>query len=310
MANAAKLLARTPARMLIVGFPGAGKTGALASLANMGYKIRFLDFDGNTEPLLKFTKPEFLKNIDIQTFEDKLRVGQKFIESAGIPQAFTNALKAMDRWKYTDEDGEEVDLGQSKDWGCDTIVVLDSLTAMGNASLMRVENLLNKTPLNRTQQVWGVAAAEQEKFIEKLTAKSNRFHVIVLAHMKMIGPKDIAASDSELTKDLKERAGELIQTRYFPSALGWALPQTIAQHFPTTLSIELKHKGGDKMERVIRTIPRPDLDIKVPAPNLPDKLDITDGLATIFKAITPPLETCLDTTVGEEPTTTKEGSNV
>lgn len=289
MANAAKLATRTPFRGIIVGFPGAGKTGALASLANMGYKLRVLDFDGNMEPLLRYTKPEFLSNIDILTFEDRLRMGQKFLETNGVPQAFTNALKAMDRWKYVDEDGTEVDLGQSKDWGPDTVVVLDSLTAMGSAALSRIENLLNKTPQNRTQQVWGIAATEQEKFIEKLTASSNRFNVIVLAHMKMVGPKDIGANDSDLTKDIKERAGELIQTRYFPSALGWALPQTIAQHFPVALSVELQHKGGSSVSRVIRTIPRQDLDIKLPALNVPDKLDISDGLATIFKAVAPPL---------------------
>ncbi len=59
----------------------------------------------------------------------------------------------MDRWKYT-EDGEEVDLGASKDWGPDTVVVLDSLTAMGTAAFRRQMSLMNKTPLNTTQQLW------------------------------------------------------------------------------------------------------------------------------------------------------------
>jgi hypothetical protein len=300
MANAAKLAAKKPVRAMLVGYPGAGKTGALASLANAGYKIRMIDFDGNTDPLLAFTKPEFLHNIDIVTLEDKLRKGQKFIETAGIPTAFTDGLSLMDRWKYKDEDGTEVDLGKSADWGCDTIVVLDSLTAMGIAAMRRVENLLNKTPLNRTQQLWGVSAGEQEAFIEKLTSDKNRFHVIVLAHIKMVGPKDIASGDSELTKDLKARAGDLIQTRYFPSALGWALPQTIGQHFPTLLSVELKHKGGSKINRVIRTIPRPDLDIKAPAPDMPDEVPVEDGMLKIFQALTVPLSKCEGASVATE----------
>lgn len=293
MANAAKLKAKAPVRAMLVGYPGAGKTGALASLANAGYKIRFLDFDGNTEPLLRFTKDEFLKNIDIQLFEDKLRNGQSFIEPLGQPQAFKQALDAMDQWKYTDEDGTLVDLGKSKDWGCDTVVVLDSLTALGTAAFRRVQNRLNKTAINTTQQVWGIAMTEQEAFIEKMTSNTNKFHVIVLAHLKMISPKDVAKDDSDTTKALKERAAELIPTRLFPSALGQALPPMIGGHFPTLLLVEPEYKPGNKVQRVIRTVPRPELDLKIPAPDLPASLPIDTGLAEIFKQMAPSLDTCL-----------------
>ena len=294
MANAAKLAQREPVRMLIVGYPGAGKTGALASLANAGYKLRVIDFDGNYLPLLKFTKPEALENIDIQTFEDKLRSGAKFIETEGLPQAFVNALKAMDRWKYTDPDGTEVDLGRSKDWGCDTIVVVDGMTGMGSASFRRVQNMLNKTPLNTTQQVWGIAMAEQDAFIEKLTAATNHFHVIVLSHLKMISPKTAPTDADPEVKELARQQIDLVPTRLFPTALGHQLPQTIGGHFPTLVLIEPEYKGTS-VKRVIRTVPRPELDLKLPA-DLPDKLDISDGLAKIFAALAPPLESCREST--------------
>ena len=302
MANAAKLALREPVRMLIVGYPGAGKTGALASLANAGYKIRLIDFDGNYLPLLKFTKPEFLPNIDIQTFEDKLRSGMKFIETEGIPTAFANALKALDRWKYTDVDGTEVDLGRSKDWGCDTIVVVDGMTGMGSASFRRVQNMLNKTPLNTTQQVWGIAMAEQDAFVEKLTSAQNAFHVIVLSHLKMISPKEASKDAEDGAKEIARQQMELIPTRLFPSALGHQLPQNIGGHFPTLVLIEPEYKGTT-VRRVIRTIPRPELDIKLPA-NMPDKLDISDGLAKIFAELAPPLSECS----GKTPLPSGEGS--
>lgn len=290
MANAAKINAFAPVRMMIVGYPGSAKTGSLASLANMGYKLRILDFDGNTEPLIKFTKPEFLANIDILSFEDKLRMGAKHFETVGLPSAFANAVKAMDRWKYLDGE-QEVDLGASKDWGCDTIVVLDSLTSMGQAGFRRVQAMLNKTPLNTTQQVWGIAMSEQEAFIEKLTAKSNRYHVIVLSHLKMIGPKDVMRDDADLTKDLKEKIADLVPTRLFPSALGQALPPMIGGHFPTLIQAEAVYKGTS-VRRVLHTLPRPDLDLKVPSPNLPAELDISDGLSQIFSVLAPPLASC------------------
>ncbi len=282
--QADKLNAHPAARIMLVGFPGTGKTGACAALANAGFKLRVLDFDGNLEPLILFTDNDKLKNIDILSFEDKLRSGQKFVEVAGLPTAFGNAFKALDRWKYTDEDGENIDLGQSKEWGSDTVIILDSLTAMGIAAKRRAMAMLNKTPLNTTQQCWGLAMQDQEGLIERLTSPLNRHHVIVTAHLKMIGPKDITPSDDPLTKELKEKAAEVVSTRLFPSALGVALPPQIGGHFPTLLLCETEFKAG-KARRVIRTVPRPELDLKVPAPNVPATLPLEDGLLTIFKAL-------------------------
>lgn len=278
-------IAKRSLRGLLAGYPGAGKTGALACLANAGLKLRVLDFDHNLEPLLMYTKPECLSNIDVLSFEDVMRDGPKHMQPNGLPKAFSGALKAMDRWKYTGEDGQEVDLGPSKEWGPDTVVVLDSLTTMGTAAFRRAQAVLNKTALNTTQQVWGLAMADQEAFIEKLTSPSNRFHVIVLSHLKMISPKGIVSGDDELTKSLKEAAAEIIPTKLFPSALGQQLPQFIGAHFPTLLLVERVIKGG-KLNRVIRSETGPELDLKLPAINVPSVLPIEDGLLTIFNSVT------------------------
>lgn len=287
MANAAKLAGINPVRAMLVGYPGAGKTGSLVPLVNAGFKIRMLDFDGNTEPLLLYSDPDKLVNVDIVHLEDKLRAGSRFIEPVGLPTAFKRGLDLMDEWKYTEGDGTEVNLGKSKDWGPDTIVVLDSLTEMGKAAFLRVQSLMNKTATNTTQQVWGIAMDEQENFIRKLTSKANNFHVLVLAHLVMIGPKDIGKDDTDLTKDLKERTANLVQTRLFPSALGQNLPPKIGGHFPTLLKVEPKYSAAGQAKRVLRTIPLPELDIKVPAPNLPAELPIETGMLTIFKALSP-----------------------
>lgn len=286
MVSAAKMAEAQPVRALIVGYPGAGKTGACACLASAGYQLRVLAFDkvGNMSPLLQYTDQDKLGNIDICLLEDKLRSGQKFIETAGLPEAFSGALKMMDHWTYKDEDGNEVDLGRSKDWGPETVVVLDSLTAMGEAAFRRAQAMLNKTPLNTTQQVWGLAMRDQEAFLEKLTSNANKFHVVVLSHLKMIGPKDIMPNDDDTTKELKGRVADIVPTRLFPSALGQSLPPKVGMHFPTVLLAEQEHKGP-VVRRVLRTVSRPELDLKVPAKGLPKELDISDGLLQVFKAI-------------------------
>lgn len=287
MANAYKAQAEAPVRAMLVGDPGTGKTGALAPLVDAGFKLRILDYDGNLEPLFKFVKDkEKLANVDFLHFEDPMRLMGQFMAPAGIPTAFTDGVRALDHWKYKDGD-KEIDLGASKDWGPDTIVVLDSLTKMGDAAMRRAMKLLNKTPVNTTKQTWGLAMAEQAYFIERLTSNTNRHHVIVLAHLRMISPKGIEKGDDETVKTIKERVIDMIDTKFFPRALGYELPQTIGGEFPTLLKMQIVHKPGNKVFRKLITVPQEHLDIKVPTPDLPPELDISDGMLKVFSALSP-----------------------
>src|SRR6266403_1996197 len=289
--RADKIASKQPVRMMIVGYPGTAKTGMIASLANAGYKLRVLDYDGNSQSLLTYTDADKLANIDIVYLEDRMRNGERFIETTGVPTAFRAGLDLLDEWKYKEPDGTLVNLGKSKNWGCDTVVVLDSITSMGLASFRRQKSISNKTPLNTTEQVWGIAMAQQEAFIEQLTSQSNHFHVIVLAHLKIVGPKDIRKEDDDITKEIKAELQELIPNRLFPSALGKALPPVIGGHFPILIEAANEFKGG-KVERVIRVIPRPELDLKIPSKVSFDKASVTDGLAKIFAELAPSLESC------------------
>jgi len=286
MTNAASLQASPALRIMVVGYPGTAKTGMLASLLNAGFKIRMLDFDGNPEPLLQYANPDKLQNLDIAYFEDKMRLGARFTEPSGIPTAFSDALKQMDDWKTQDAEGNPISLGASKDWGPDTIVVLDSLTSMGEAAMHRAMKLLNKTPENNTDRVWGLSMNEQLAFIKRLRAPTNRHHVIVLSHLKIISPRDARSGDSELTKSIKQEMAEVVPTRLYPSALGWQLPQQIGKEFPILLEAEKVTKGG-KTTRTLNLSPKTLLDVKFPGAIAETRLDISDGLLRVFEALSP-----------------------
>lgn len=288
MANAALLKKSNPVRMLVVGNPKAGKTGSLVSLLNAGFKIRFLDFDGNIEPLLNFANPAMLGNLDVLSFEDDVDLSPngQMTEVRGVPQAFANALKAMQHWKYKDETGAEVDLGRSKDWGLDTIVVLDSLTAMGHAAFARAIKLLNKTPLTITDRVWGLGMSEQMSFVKRLMSTGNSHHTIVLAHLKMIGPKEIRKGDDGITQQAKQELAALIETRLYPRALGRELPQEVGGEFPIIVEVSTEVVNG-KEKRVIKTMPRAELDLGVPMKDIPPKLDLSDGMLKLFEVLSP-----------------------
>lgn len=289
--NAEKFLENQVFRGLIAGYPGAGKTGCLASLANAGFKLRVIDFDGNPESLIQYTLPEFRKNIDVLSFEDKMSLQGAVIAPVGMPTAFANAWRALDRWRYEDESGDldektgkrYVDLGASKDWGPDTIVVLDGTTGMGSAAMDYSRAAMNKTALTQTRQVWGVAANNMEAFLKRGTSMNNRHHFIAISHVKAIGPEGEADNDSDFMKELKKEKAALIDTKLFPTGIGRQLPQTIAGHFPVCITAETKLKAN-KVQRILSVAAREDITTKLPVVDVSGLGDLPGdtGMLTIF----------------------------
>ncbi|MDE2107255.1 MAG: hypothetical protein KGL39_59205, partial [Patescibacteria group bacterium] len=221
-------------RILSKGFPGSAKTGSLASLANAGYNLRIADFDGNTDSLIPHLTPEALHRVEVVGLEDKLKDNGQFIEAQGAPTAFTRFMKLWNNWEYETPEGK-VSLGPVRSWTAKDILVVDSLTALGAAIMNRTLYVNNRTKMNRRDTDWGTAMGDQEDILKVITADDIPCHVIVTAHLNIIAPRDERKGDTDLTKQIKEEMAELIHPRYYPSALGWKLPQTIEQHFPVVL---------------------------------------------------------------------------
>ena len=284
MTNLAKIAKTMPVRAMLVGYPKAGKTGALVSLVNAGFKLRVLDFDGNLDPVLRFADQAMLKNVDAVTLKDSYEMKDKRTGIRGLPTARIRAARLLDHWKYVDDDGEEVDLGHSKDWGPDIIVVLDSLSALGSCSLNLVLSRNSRNMDNKIWNDWDGSQYEQDRLIEELCNKNH--HTVIMAHLVMVGPKAIDPKETELNKKLKERTAALVPTRLFPGALGKALSPTISRHTPTLVEVAVKENyAKSTTRRVINTQPRPELDLGVPAPGVPAELPLESGLHTIFSKL-------------------------
>lgn len=290
MANAFELMENLPVRGFLAGYPGSAKTGSLAPLINAGFKVRLLMYDkvSNLQPLFVYANHELLKrNVDIVVLEDKMRIGASYVEPAGIPTAFAEGMKMLNHWTYKDSSGDTVDLGHSSEWGSDTIVVVDSITSMGEASLRRATKLANRTPVNRTDAVYGLAMSEQTEFVRLLFSSGNKHHSLLTAHLKLVGPREPRKGDSDITKQVKEQVAQLVNTRLFPSALGWQLPQFIGGEAPIILRYDTQYRNG-QVKRIIRTTPSAEFDVKLPgAEKLPATLDVSDGLLKIFEALSP-----------------------
>lgn len=287
MASGAALKLNTPYRAFHIGYPGSGKTGALVSLLEAGYKIRVLDFEGNFNPLIDYASEAALANLDVVTLQDRFRSGDKFVEVSGLPEAFTNALKLMQEWKYKDDAGNEVNLGKSSEWGADTIVVVDSMSSGGQASKLRAMKFNNKMPNTMTSAVWGQAVADWNNFLEAMKNGHNKFHLIVNSHKQILGPGDfIQQGDADAVKEKKLEmiSGDMIPPRIYPVAVTKPQATTIHGMLPTMLEFVKTEKQG-KTVRVINTVSGPEIDVKISGRLLKPQYGIENGLREIFTAL-------------------------
>lgn len=256
-------------KLLIEGDSGTGKTGALASLVAAGYKLRILDFDNGLDVLKQYILrdcPDKINNVEFRTLRDKRKASADGPVIAGTPRAFIDAIKLLDRWKYTD--GEtEVDLGDPAQWGPDCILVVDSLTFMSDAAWDFREPLAPRSRDGKydIRMVYKDAQDAVENVLALLTSESFRTNVIVNSHIRYMDNPDGSK-------------------KAYPTSVGSALGPTIPRYFNSVAQCETK--GG---KRTIQTAATAMIDLKNPKPfAMKPSFPIETGLADFFAILRPP----------------------
>lgn len=264
------------------GRPKTGKTGSLASLINTGlYNVRIISLDAGIVTLDAYVKPEYRDKVEVVKFKEPL-----FCNSSGEmkfksdPVVFAKTMAMLFDWKHGD-----VDHGHVRTWGPNDVLVIDQLTDLCKAAMwntLKIEGRLDKGPRKRD---WGIAQGQVDLCMQLLASDDIPCNVIVLSHVKLIGPPVAEDSDDDDVKEAKRKVQQIIPYRLYPSALGQAQPPLIAGNLPYMLYYDTKDMGGDKVKRFIATQGRADFDISVPLEGVPKELDISDGLAKIFAAV-------------------------
>lgn len=257
-----------PIKLMLIGDPGSGKTGSLASLANAGYEVRIYDLDNGVEVLGDYlTNPkgpygkDAWKNIKYQTITEN-NVNLSALTNS-VPKGATvlnRLFSQLNHWKTEDED-----LGPITSWGPNVVLVIDSLTLMGKAALnfSQVQNAGNSKVDPRMHffhaQDWIESAAM------KLYGTDVKCNVIINTHISWIG--------DEVDKTLHG----------YPMTIGRALSGKIGRYFNTILM--MKTIGT---QRRIYTSSISSVELKSAAPlRLKPYYDISQGLAEIFKDLKP-----------------------
>lgn len=259
-------------KMLLMGDSGSGKTGALTSLVTLGYNLRILDFDNGLETLKQYVlreAPNRLASIEYRTLRDKRKASAAGPIISGAPRAFVEGIKMLDRWKYKDDSGSEIDLGIPAEWGTDVILIIDSLTFMSDAAYDWAEPLVptGKSSGERDNRaVYGMAQDAIESVLALLTAESFETNVIVISHIRYLDNIDGS-------------------TKGYPTAVGKALGPTIPRYFNSVAQC-LTHAGG---KRTIQTAATAMIDLKNPKPfEMQSHYPISTGLADFFSVLREP----------------------
>jgi len=237
-------------KLLLVGDSGSGKTSSLAALANAGYNLRILDYDDGLSILPEFLNKDAVKRVSYVTLKDAL----------GQASAFRKGVQLITQWK----DGDE-DFGPVKSWTNKDVLVIDSLTLMGESALRGALVFNNKKPTDQpTQPEWGTAARGVQYIIQYITGSEVPCNVVVTTHMQYM-------------------EGDLGVSKAYPTSVGSKLSTKIGRYFNCVCRIDTR-ASSKGVERTLRTVSDHKMDLKVTAPKLLDANYELD-LAKLFDAI-------------------------
>ncbi len=261
MSNLADYPASEFVKALIIGNSKTRKTTSLAELVKRGYKLRILDFDGLLHPLrsrIEKECPELLGNVECCTLRDKRKYTAAGPAIDGVPKAYMDGVRMLDRWKYGD-----TDLGVPATWGNDTILVIDSLSRWCDAAYDWRVPLSGKD----NRMAYHDAQKAVENNLGLLSGDFFHCNVIIICHI-------IYQEEDDGT------------VKGYPQGVGQKLSPKIPQYFPNM--IWYRRKGA---KYVIQTVSSPLIDLAFAKPfDVKDEYPNETGLGDIFDLLKGPLE--------------------
>jgi hypothetical protein len=296
----------SPAKILLIGKSGAGKTGALASLVAAGYNIRMLDTDKGIRPLhslltdVRYPYAQLIasQGIDLRhavRYEPvdiamKLRTittrqpnGNSTSETLLAPidsKAWSKVLTMLDNWKEGD-----VNLGAIQTWGPKDILVIDSFSTLSKCAYYFSQAMNGRLGARDQgydyQRDIGEAQSQLTRLLELLYSSIVTCNVIVISHITWVDESSGVASRPKTGADGQQTFSN---PDGHPSAIGRALSPQMPKYFNDTFVVR-SEGSGTAVRRTISTVPQEGVMAKASV-FLEREYPVTHGLATIFSQIT------------------------
>jgi hypothetical protein len=264
-----------PVKLIVASDSGGGKTGAIASLCEMGLSVRVADLDNNSgilRGLVTDASSPYVKRDP--TVGRRLTSVIPMTETRGLQNGKLGVIKAtawdklrssLECWKDSAQD-----LGPITSWTVNDVLVLDTFTRASRAAMnyhLMINGRLNQKP---SLYDFGDAQGLLRSLLEIITAEEVQCNVIVNCHI------DYGETKSGVPTE-------------FPMSIGNALGPEIATYFGSLLKLENQKRlvaGKQEMLRVFKTVPTGPLGVKNASPyGVPGDLPIETGLADYFKAV-------------------------
>jgi AAA domain len=263
----------TPVKILLLGDPGSGKTGSLASLVKAGYNLRVMDFDNGTEILRNLLTKEEYATISIIPLQDRRKAvkvpvygeGKNVIgyKVSAIPVRTDAWQKAVDLictdWK---DPATQKSFGSVYTWTSQDVLVFDSLTHAWRTALNFILAINNRLGYNPTQPEWGTCQGMILDVLSTFFDASIKCNVVCCAHI---------AYDTDQNEILHG----------LPAGPGRALNREIGTYFNHTIraaTIGNRHSIVTQSDGVV--------ELKSAAPGkIKSTYPIESGLADYFAAV-------------------------
>lgn len=220
--------AKGPIRLLLMGEAATGKTGALAQLANAGYRILLHDFDQNSRVIADHLK-EGHAPVYVQTYDVARLTNNGMLDTGKAVEQL--AVKELNRFaaqlKHWNADGE--DLGTWDTWTPKDVVVIDSTTFMSRMLMLAGAQHPKANANEKT--IYKYAGEFQTKILSDLTSRNNGASVIVISHLKQTGERD---ADGNLTGN---------NIRNIPTGVGVAESKSMPTYFTDIWEIQIGATG-------------------------------------------------------------------
>ena len=256
---------KLPPRVLICGEPAAGKTGALAQLANAGYRVLLHDFDSNSRVLASYLKPG-AADVYVNTYAvAKITNTNLFAGSGTATKQALDSMrlfcKMLEHWKTDSED-----LGPTSKLTSKDVIVIDSGTFLGEMMLLAAhEDPETKRDL---RSLYNVAGRYYGAILDHLTGPKVAASVIVLTHLMQTGDKD--------------DQGKIIgKSRDIPVGIGEKFSKKMQTYFSDIWHLEVGRDG----KRSFKTSATDRASLRTSVPNLIKPVEEFD-LASLFDRLT------------------------
>lgn len=292
----------SPIKTMLIGEPGAGKTGSLASLVASGYNLRIIDTDKGVRTLRSLlTDPRYpyadlikAKGIDLQqavryvpidtsmelrTVTVKGANGKTTSDTLLSPKnahAWIKMVNLLQHWK-----DDELDLGSVTTWGLNDILVFDSFSTLAKCAYYFSQSMNGRLGARDQgfdyQRDIGEAQSQLTRLLELLYDSNVGCHVIVITHITWVDETRGVAG--------RPQTGETVvaSPKGYPSAIGRALSPQMGKYF-NDVFVATSSGTGLAVRRNISTVPHEGITAKNSA-FLNRDYPVSTGMAEIYASL-------------------------